>query len=123
MGRTPPRAALAGCTVALVVAGLVNAGMALAGGETLTIPGELGVAQVVLFTLVMIVPAAIVLWLLPRWFPIIAVVVAVATAPFAFVEFGAPVAWWLATMHLVAGLCAALLAPRMAAAAAARRGG
>ena len=114
MTKISPMAALAGCTVALAVAGLINAGITLGAGDTLVIPGELGLIQVVIFTLVMIIPATIVLWLLPRWFPIIALVAAVATTPFPYMEFTGSVPRWLAPMHLVAGICAALLAPRVA---------
>lgn len=118
--RMPILAALAGCTAALALAALINTGLVLAGGDLLVIPGELGIAQVVIFTLVMIIPAAVVLWLMPRWFPLVAMLFAVATIPLAFSEFGSPIGWWLGAMHLVAGACAALLAPRIARSMTAR---
>jgi Family of unknown function (DUF6069) len=114
MTRTPPAAALAGVAVALVVAAVINAVIALLAGDALVVPGELSVATVVTYTLAMIPPAWVVLWLLPRWFPAIALAVAVLTLPFPFAEFGTPIGIWLAVMHLIAGVCAALVAPRVA---------
>ena len=121
--RPPARsfaAAAAGAVVALVVAAVINAVLGLVAGDTLVVPGELGVGQIVTYTLVMAIPAALLLHLLPRWFAWIVIVVAVATWPFPFAEFGTPIAYWLSGMHLVAGVSAALIAPRVAAAIAQR---
>jgi hypothetical protein len=115
MKRPSLLAALGGAAAALVVAAIANAVLTLLAGDTLEVPGELGLGQVLTFTLVMIVPAAIVLWLLPRWFPAISIAVAVLTIVFPFMEFGTPIAWWLAAMHLLSGVCAAVLAPGVAA--------
>ena len=114
MTRPSLTAAAIGVVVALVVAAVLNSVLTLLAGDTLQIPGELGLAQVVTFTLVMVIPATLVLWRLPRWFPAIAVAFAVLTLPFPFMEFGTPVAWWLAAMHLISGACAAVIAPRVA---------
>lgn len=116
MARPPFLSAALAALVALALAAAVNAAVTAAAGDVLQIPGELGYAQVVTFTLVMAVPAAVVLWLVPRRFAWIALGVAVLTLPFPFVEFGTPVAFWLAAMHLIAGVVAALVAPRVAAA-------
>src|SRR5687768_15630190 len=106
MTRPTLSAAALGAVAALAVAAAINALLTLLAGDTLKIPGELGLAQVLMFTLVMAIPGALVLWWLPRWFPLIAVAVAVLTLPFPFQEFGTPVAWWLGTMHLISGVCA-----------------
>ena len=115
MQRMRPASAAVGAVVAAVVAAAINAALTAIAGDVLQIPGELGVAQVVMFTIVMAVPAAIVLWLVPRHFPWIVIAVAVLTLPFPFMEFDSAVARWLAAMHLVAGVTAALVAPRVAA--------
>ena len=113
MPRPSLGAAVLGAAVALAVATVINALLTLLAGDTLVIPGELGVVTVVTYTLVMIVPAALVLWLLPvRWYVIVVLAVAVLTLPFPYQEFGTPIAIWLGGMHLIAGVCAALLAPR-----------
>ena len=120
MGRLNPLHAAVGALVALVAATVVNVALTAAGGDTLQIPGELGYSQVAMFTLVMVIPAAIVLWLAPRWFPWIALAVAVTTVPFPIVEFGGAAGRWLAAMHLAAGVIAAVVAPRVAATMARR---
>ena len=113
MPRPSLASAVLGAAAALGVATVVNALLALLAGDTLVVPGELGVVTVVTYTLVMIVPAALALWLLPvRWFVIVVLAVAVVTLPFPYGEFGLPIAAWLGVMHLVAGVCAALIAPR-----------
>lgn len=113
MPRPSLASAFLGAGVALAVAAAVNALLALLAGDTLVVPGELSVVTVVLYTLVMIVPAALVLWLLPvRWYVMVVLAVAVLTLPFPYAEFGTPIAVWLGVMHLVAGVCAALIAPR-----------
>lgn len=105
--------AFLGAAVALAVAAVLNALLALLAGDTLVIPGELSVVTVVTYTLVMIVPAALALWLLPvRWYVVVVMAVAVLTLPFPYLEFGTPIAVWLGVMHLIAGACAALIAPR-----------
>lgn len=109
------RIAAVAATAAIGFAAAINASLALLAGDTLVVPGELGPAQIILFTVVMIVPAALVLWALPRWFPTIVLAVAVLTLPFPFMEFGTPIALWLGAMHLITGGCAAVLAPRIAA--------
>ena len=118
MTRQSPLSALLAATVALGVATAINAMLALLAGDTLVVPGELGVGTVVTYTLVMIIPAWLVLWLLPRRFAVIVLAVAVVTLPFPLLEFGVPIAVWLGVMHLVAGVCAALIAPRVRAATA-----
>jgi hypothetical protein len=113
MPRPSLTSAALGAAVALGAAAIANALLALLAGDTLVIPGELSVVTVVIFTLVMIVPTALALWLLPRrWFVVLVVAVAVLTLPFPYQEFGTPVAIWLGAMHLIAGICAALIAPR-----------
>ena len=109
------RAAAVAASAAIGVAAAINAALTLLAGDTLVVPGELGLAQVVGFTLAMIVPAALVLWVLPRWFPAIVLAVAVLTLPLPWMEFGSPIALWLGAMHLITGACAAMLAPRIAA--------
>ena len=109
-----PRAAV-GAVVALAVAAIVNAILALIAGDVLVIPGELGLVQIVSFTLGAAIPAAVTLWLLPRYYPWIAIAVALLTIPFPLSEFGSPAGWWLAVMHVVTGVCAAVIAPRIAA--------
>ena len=108
------RAALLGAAAAIAVAAIVNGVITLLAGETLRIPGEMGLPQVLMFTVVMVVPTAVLLKLLPRWFAVIVMTVAVLTISFAWSEFGAPVVWWLGAMHLVTGACAAVIAPRVA---------
>jgi hypothetical protein len=103
-----------GAAVAIAAAMAVNAVVTLALGDTLVVPGELGLSQVLTYTAVMVVPTAIVLWRWPRWLPLVAMAVAVLTIPFPLMEFGAPVGWWLSAMHLITGACAALIAPRIA---------
>ena len=113
MPRPSLGSAFLGAAAALAVAAVLNALLTLLAGDTLVIPGELGVVTVVTYTLVMIVPAALALWLLPaRWYVIVVLAVAVVTLPFPYQEFGTPIAIWLGVMHLIAGLCAALIAPR-----------
>lgn len=116
MDRPSLPTALSAAAAAIAVATVINAVLALIAGDTLVIPGELGVAQIVIFTVIMVIPTALVLWRLPRWLPAIAMAVAVLTLPFPFMEFGTPIGWWLGAMHLITGICAALLAPRLAAA-------
>ena len=89
--------------------------LTLIAGDTLVVPGELGMSQVLTFTLAMVVPATLVLWLLPRWFVPIVLAVAVLTLPFPWMEFGSPIAYWLGVMHLITGACAAVVAPKVAA--------
>ena len=113
MSRPSPLKALIAVAVALAVAAVINAVLALLAGDTLIVPGELGVVTVVTYTLAMIVPAWLVLWLVPRWFPFIVIAVAVLTLPFPYMEFSTPIAVWLSVMHIVAGVCAALIAPRV----------
>ena len=113
MPRPSLASAILGAAIALAVAAAVNALLAVLAGDTLNIPGELSVVTVVTYTLVMIVPAALALWLLPRrWYVIVVLAVAVLTLPFPYQEFGTPIAIWLGVMHLIAGVCAALIAPR-----------
>ena len=115
MNRLSPVSALAGASTALAIAAVINTVLALLAGDTLVVPGELGPVTVALYTFAMIVPAWLLLWLVPRWFLAIVIAAAVLTVPFAFMEFGTPIAFWLAVMHLVAGVCAALIAPKIAA--------
>ena len=108
-------AAAAGAAAAIALAAVINAALTLLAGDTLVVEGELGLAQVLTFTLVMVLPVTVVLWRLPRWLPAIAIAVAVLTLPFPFMEFPSPIGWWLGAMHLITGVCAALVAPRVAA--------
>jgi hypothetical protein len=107
-------AAVLAAAVSIAVAAAINAVLTLLAGDTLVVPGELGLAQVLTFTLSMIVPTAVVLLLLPRWFQAIVLAVAVLTLPFPWIEFGSPIALWLGAMHLITGACAAVLAPGIA---------
>jgi hypothetical protein len=115
MQRPSFTAALTAAAVAIAVATVINAVLTLVAGDTLVVPGELGLAQVVIFTAVMVIPAALVLWWRPRWLPATAIAVAVLTLPFPVMEFGSPIAWWLGVMHLITGVCAAVIAPWFAA--------
>ena len=115
MQRPALPAAVAGAAAAIAVATAINAVLTVVAGDTLVVPGELGLTQVVIFTAVMVVPAALVLWRVPRWYPAVVAAVAVLTLPFPLQEFGTPVGWWLGAMHLVTGACAAVIAPRVAA--------
>jgi hypothetical protein len=107
--------ALTAAAVAIAVATVINAVLTLVAGDTLVVPGELGMAQVVIFTAVMVIPVALVLWWRPGWLPALALGFAVLTLPFPAMEFGSPIAWWLGAMHLITAICAAVIAPRIAA--------
>ena len=113
MQRLPLRVAVAAAAAAVGLATVINVVLTLLAGDTLRVAGELGVSQVLVFTLVMVIPTAVVLWLLPRWLSPVAFAVAVLTLPFPFLEFGTPIGWWLGAMHLVTATCAALVAPRI----------
>lgn len=115
MQRLPLRIAAAAAAAAVGLATGINVALTLLAGDTLRVPGELGVPQVLIFTLVMVLPTTAALWLLPRWLGAAALAVAVLTLPFPFLEFGTPIAWWLGAMHLITGICAAVVAPRVAA--------
>ena len=104
-----------------MVAAGINGVLALLAGGVLVIPGELGIGQIVTYTLAMVLPAAVTLWAIPRYFPWIVVAVAVLTIPFPFAEFGSPVAVWLSAMHVIAGVSAAVIAPRVLALLSARQ--
>ena len=115
MQRPTLGAAAFAAAAAIALATGINAALTLLAGDTLVVEGELGLAQVVTYTLVMVIPVTLVLWWLPRWLPAIAIAVAVLTLPFPFMEFPPPIGWWLGAMHLITGVCAALVAPRVAA--------
>ena len=92
--------------VALSVAAMVNALIHVAGGARLEIPGELGLGQVVGFTLAPIPVVAVLLRLAGRWYPLAIVIGTAVTLPFPVAEFGSTVGAWLIAMHLVAGATA-----------------
>lgn len=106
--------AVIGCATALAVAAAVNLVLLALAGETLAIPGEMSVLHVAGFTLAMTPFAAGALRLWPRYFPYVVVVAVALAAPFPVLEFGAAAGAWLNAMHVVAGVAAVVLGPRVA---------
>lgn len=106
--------AVAGAAAALGIAAAVNVVLAVGVGDRLVIPGELSPGTIGLYTFAAFVPAAVTLWRVPRYFPWIAIAVALLTVPFPLQEFGPAAGTWLAGMHLIAGVAAAWVAPRVA---------
>ena len=108
------------------MASAANAGLYLAAGgafDALTAAGEISLLQVVGFTLASLPVAVLALRVVPRAFRILALVVGVGTAVVPYLEFGTPAAPWLAAMHVLTGLVAADLAPRIALRRGGRAGG
>lgn len=123
MVRPRPATALLGAGLAMGAAALANLALLRLAGAALVIPGEMSAAHVVGFTLGCAPFAAVAVVAVPRRFPLLALVVAVATAPFPIIEFGPAPGAWLAAMHVVAGVAAAVIVPRVAHRAARGRSG
>jgi hypothetical protein len=120
MSRPRVSSALVAVAAALTVAAAANLVLLALAGPALRIPGEMSAAHVAGSTLAAIPLGAGALWAWPRRFATVAMAAAVLTIPFALLEFGGAAGAWLAAMHLVAGISAALLAPRVTARLAAR---